>query len=45
MPLVLALEPDPKQAATLRQIVQALPPMRRTRERGEVEAFLAALEA
>jgi len=27
------------------QIVQALPPMRRTRERAEVEAFLAALDA
>jgi ATP-dependent DNA helicase DinG len=26
------------------QIVQALPPMRRTRDRAEVEAFLAALE-
>jgi ATP-dependent DNA helicase DinG len=27
------------------QIVQALPPMRRTRDRAEVEAFLAALDA
>jgi ATP-dependent DNA helicase DinG len=27
------------------QIVQALPPMRRTRERADVEAFLAALDA